>query len=92
MKTPISIRTAVPRVATARKASVGDGSMARLAVLRSPETQRSKYRLNQSSLYKIDHPPEREWVILIVARFWAGMLTVNVAYSVDGKIPWNALA
>src|SRR5258705_3512613 len=30
MKTPISTRTAVPRVATVRKASLGDRSMARL--------------------------------------------------------------
>ena len=39
MKTPISTRTAVPRVATVRKASLGDRSMARLAVLRSPKAQ-----------------------------------------------------
>jgi hypothetical protein len=37
MNTPISIRAAVPRVATARNASIGDRRMARLAVLRSPQ-------------------------------------------------------
>src|SRR6266436_8612749 len=39
MKTLISTRTAVPRVATVRKASLGDRSMARVAVLRSPKAQ-----------------------------------------------------
>jgi hypothetical protein len=46
MKTPISTRTAVPSVATVRKASLGDRSIA-LAVLRSPKAQDGRYRGGQ---------------------------------------------
>src|SRR5258705_7545541 len=48
MKTPISIRAAVPRVATARKAS--DRSMARLAVLRNPRLNSPRQEMFRPAL------------------------------------------
>src|SRR5258705_3041704 len=50
MKTPISIRAAVPRVATARKASIGDRCMARLAVLRSPRLNSPRQEMFRPAL------------------------------------------
>jgi hypothetical protein len=47
MNAAISIRTAVPRVTTARKASIGDRCMARLAVLRSPQPKINSPRLKR---------------------------------------------